>query len=399
MDMSQVNHRHFILQIAIKCADISNPCRSWFVSRLWSLRACEEFFRQGDRERELGLSLTPICDRFNVTVAKVQVGFYRFVAEPLFREWHRFLTSPLSAAMLDHLYSNQATWEQDVVTEETVTPDTPTDVLKTEAEETNEQPTGPMMRVVTNTKPQLSSLQRRLSLPATDPMHRIFDAMTQPDCEVPRSSSHLRRNFSLTDRRRSSLLRGLHGRSSLKPTRGRLTRPASVCLENTENLRPSSSRTLQARENRLSAGQQSMDVSSSVDLRRVTTKPENMQTEHPVEKENSALHLSYERLTKRRGSAPSNLVLADCLVPNTSLTQRHHTCLSATSRRGSLPSELLTESLPKQLRSRLLGGPQATPKNRPGLLRRRSMGPELLSLASPAGKDRPLVQKYLNRPF
>ena len=41
------------------------------MSRLWSHRACEEFFLQGDRERELGLPVTPAFDRFNITVAKV----------------------------------------------------------------------------------------------------------------------------------------------------------------------------------------------------------------------------------------------------------------------------------------------------------------------------------------
>ena len=32
--------------LSFQCADISNPCRLWPVSRLWSLRCCEEFFRQ-----------------------------------------------------------------------------------------------------------------------------------------------------------------------------------------------------------------------------------------------------------------------------------------------------------------------------------------------------------------
>ena len=73
MDLSVTKYRHFILQIALKCADISNPCRSWNICRLWSYRACEEFFRQGDRERSLGLPIAmPICDRQNITVAKVR---------------------------------------------------------------------------------------------------------------------------------------------------------------------------------------------------------------------------------------------------------------------------------------------------------------------------------------
>ena len=49
----------------------SSPCRNWNISRLWSIRACEEFYRQGDRERELDLPVTPFCDRSNISVAKV----------------------------------------------------------------------------------------------------------------------------------------------------------------------------------------------------------------------------------------------------------------------------------------------------------------------------------------
>ena len=71
IDLSLKKYRYFILQIALKCADISNPCRSWNISRLWSYRACEEFFRQGDQERKLGLPLTQVCDRQNISIAKV----------------------------------------------------------------------------------------------------------------------------------------------------------------------------------------------------------------------------------------------------------------------------------------------------------------------------------------
>ena len=131
------------------------------VSRVWSYRAVEEFFRQGDGERELGLPLTPICDRFNVTVAKVQVGFYSFVVEPLFKEWHRFLASPLSQRLLVNLYRNQAAWEGEVLQEE----------LQVAA--VAAPPPAPPPRSAP-TPPR-----RRLSLPATDPLCRLFDAMTQ----------------------------------------------------------------------------------------------------------------------------------------------------------------------------------------------------------------------------
>ena len=40
---------------------------------------------------------------------QVQSTFYRYVASPLFEEWHRFLGSPLSTIMTKNLTSNQVT--------------------------------------------------------------------------------------------------------------------------------------------------------------------------------------------------------------------------------------------------------------------------------------------------
>ena len=42
---------------------------------------------------------------------QVQSTFYRYVAAPLFEEWHRSLASGLSASMLNNLTSNQARWD------------------------------------------------------------------------------------------------------------------------------------------------------------------------------------------------------------------------------------------------------------------------------------------------
>ena len=33
----------------------------------------EEFFQQGDKEREACLDISPMCDRFNATIEKSQV--------------------------------------------------------------------------------------------------------------------------------------------------------------------------------------------------------------------------------------------------------------------------------------------------------------------------------------
>lgn len=49
--------RAFILQVALKCADVNNPARPWPVCRLWGEQCVKEFFRQGDRERVLKLQV------------------------------------------------------------------------------------------------------------------------------------------------------------------------------------------------------------------------------------------------------------------------------------------------------------------------------------------------------
>jgi len=35
------------VQMALKCADICNPCRPWELSKRWSEKVTEEFFQQG----------------------------------------------------------------------------------------------------------------------------------------------------------------------------------------------------------------------------------------------------------------------------------------------------------------------------------------------------------------
>ena len=40
----------------------------------WTSRCMEEFFVQGDREAEMGLEYSPLCDRHNTMVPQSQIG-------------------------------------------------------------------------------------------------------------------------------------------------------------------------------------------------------------------------------------------------------------------------------------------------------------------------------------
>jgi len=44
----------------------------------------EEFFRQGDKEQELGLDFSPLCDRQTTVVPQSQIGFIDFIVSPTF---------------------------------------------------------------------------------------------------------------------------------------------------------------------------------------------------------------------------------------------------------------------------------------------------------------------------
>ncbi|MBN3272380.1 PDE7A phosphodiesterase, partial [Polyodon spathula] len=116
--LDDAGHRHFILQMALKCADICNPCRTWELSKQWSEKVTEEFFHQGnqcffflgDVEKKHKLDVSPLCDRQTQTIENIQMGFMTYVVEPLFVEWARFSDTKLSQTMLGYLALNKAGW-------------------------------------------------------------------------------------------------------------------------------------------------------------------------------------------------------------------------------------------------------------------------------------------------
>lgn len=57
----------------VHCADLSNPTKSLELYRQWTDRIMEEFFHQGDRERERGMEISPMCDKHTASVEKSQV--------------------------------------------------------------------------------------------------------------------------------------------------------------------------------------------------------------------------------------------------------------------------------------------------------------------------------------
>ncbi|XP_060766559.1 dual specificity calcium/calmodulin-dependent 3',5'-cyclic nucleotide phosphodiesterase 1B-like [Neoarius graeffei] len=72
------------LSLILHAADISHPAKSWSLHSRWTSRLMEEFFTQGDKEAELGLMISPLCDRQNTPVVQSQIAFIEFIVEPTF---------------------------------------------------------------------------------------------------------------------------------------------------------------------------------------------------------------------------------------------------------------------------------------------------------------------------
>ncbi|XP_048783809.1 cAMP-specific 3',5'-cyclic phosphodiesterase 4C isoform X3 [Lagopus muta] len=102
-----------VLQNMVHCADLSNPTKPLELYRQWTDRIMAEFFHQGDREREKGMEISPMCDKHTASVEKSQVGFIDFIAHPLWETWAD-LVHPDAQEILDTLEDNRE-WYQSMI--------------------------------------------------------------------------------------------------------------------------------------------------------------------------------------------------------------------------------------------------------------------------------------------
>ncbi|KFP11542.1 cAMP-specific 3',5'-cyclic phosphodiesterase 4D, partial [Egretta garzetta] len=102
-----------VLQNMVHCADLSNPTKPLELYRQWTDRIMVEFFRQGDREREKGMEISPMCDKHTASVEKSQLGFIDFIAHPLWETWAD-LVHPDAQEILDTLEDNRE-WYQSMI--------------------------------------------------------------------------------------------------------------------------------------------------------------------------------------------------------------------------------------------------------------------------------------------
>lgn len=125
IDLKEENHRLMVMELLIKTADICNVSRPFNIADRWSEVLCEEFWRQGDMEKELEIEYaSPNNIRGSGNKAKGQVGFYQFVCVPLYNLIVRLF--PELDVIRQSLTSNLEVWKKIVKDEEKTTKETDT---------------------------------------------------------------------------------------------------------------------------------------------------------------------------------------------------------------------------------------------------------------------------------
>lgn len=70
---ASAEHRLLAMKTIMHVADISNAARPPWLAGMWTRAVYDEFFKQGDAEKEMGVDVSPLCDRDTVAIAESQV--------------------------------------------------------------------------------------------------------------------------------------------------------------------------------------------------------------------------------------------------------------------------------------------------------------------------------------
>jgi hypothetical protein len=98
------------LKMALKAADIGHTAKPLEQHKEWSAKITEEFYAQGDKERDRNLPISPFMDRESANLPKSQIGFVDFVAAPMYAELTEALPNSKTPCM-ECLQENRAYWK------------------------------------------------------------------------------------------------------------------------------------------------------------------------------------------------------------------------------------------------------------------------------------------------
>mmetsp|Transcript_14320 Transcript_14320/g.29448 ORF Transcript_14320/g.29448 Transcript_14320/m.29448 type:complete len:1400 (-) Transcript_14320:60-4259(-) len=132
MEMKQLS-RGLLSSMILHISDVSNPTRPNSVSRKWSFAVQEEFFRQGDEEKRLGLAVSPFMDREYENLPRMQGAFIDAIVSPVFHLCAEFLPL-IEKNCIKNMQVNRAFWNKLQNKQILTTADVKKDIERGEAE-------------------------------------------------------------------------------------------------------------------------------------------------------------------------------------------------------------------------------------------------------------------------
>ena len=104
------NEQQEILNYLIHIGDISHNTKKFEITYKWSLLLTQEFWRQGDEEKEKGFNVNFLYDRNNIDIGRNQVGFIKGIIVPSFDLLINFL--PELMYYSDNMKENLRRWNE-----------------------------------------------------------------------------------------------------------------------------------------------------------------------------------------------------------------------------------------------------------------------------------------------
>ena len=93
------------MDLLIHSSDVSNPTKPFNVYMNWANKVMSEFYRQGDKEKEMNLPVSFLCDRENTNLPKGQIGFIEGVVLPFYMNIIKFF--PLLKFTVENCQNNK----------------------------------------------------------------------------------------------------------------------------------------------------------------------------------------------------------------------------------------------------------------------------------------------------
>jgi len=98
-----------VFSLLMTSSDLSDQSKDWGTTKTTAKNIYDEFFNQGDREKEMGLKPLPSMDREEAVVSDVQISFMDNIAIPVYDLLSKIF--PESTEVVDRVKLNRERWE------------------------------------------------------------------------------------------------------------------------------------------------------------------------------------------------------------------------------------------------------------------------------------------------